>query len=153
MSTRYFNSIHESPLSGILDHDQASKLESVERVYPFRSNEYYLSLIDHKNPSDPIKRIILPDPQELTKTGTLDPSGEEGYTPIPGLQHKYPQTALLLVSNTCAGICRFCFRKRLFTGENPPPTCDMKRTIDYLQTQPDLTDVLLSGGDPLMLDA
>jgi lysine 2,3-aminomutase len=153
MSTRYFNSIHKSPLIEILDPDQVSKLESVERVYPFRSNEYYLSLINYNSPNDPIKRIILPDPQELAITGTLDPSGEEGYTPIPGVQHKYPQTALLLVSNTCAGICRFCFRKRLFTGENPPPTCDMKKAIDYLQAQPDLTDVLLSGGDPLMLDA
>ncbi|PWR72613.1 KamA family radical SAM protein [Methanospirillum lacunae] len=153
MSTKYYNSVHETSLSDVLDPDQVLKMEDVERVYPFRSNEYYLSLINHNNPNDPIKRIILPDPCELANPGSLDPSGEEEYSPLPGVQHKYPQTAMLLVSNTCGGICRFCFRKRLFTGENPPPICDTKKAVDYLQTQKDLTDVLLSGGDPLMLGA
>jgi len=151
MSTKYYTTLHESPLTENLNPDQLSELESVEQVYPFRSNEYYMSLINHENPNDPIRKIIVPDPLELKNTGSLDPSGEESYSPLPGLQHKYPQTAVLLVSNTCAGICRFCFRKRLFTGANPPPTCDIGKAIDYLQTKPDVTDVLLSGGDPLML--
>jgi len=153
MTTRYFNSIHESPLKESLDPEELSKIQSVEKVYPFRSNDYYLSLINQGNPHDPIRRIIVPDLKELENPGSLDPSSEDSYTPIPGVQHKYPQTALLMVSNTCAGICRFCFRKRLFTGENPPPVCDINKAIDYLQTQPDLTDILLSGGDPLMLGA
>ncbi len=153
MSTRYYNTLHESPLNENLNPGQLSALESVERVYPFRSNEYYLSLINQGNPNDPIRKIIVPDPRELSNTGSLDPSGEESYTPIPGVQHKYPQTALLMVSNTCAGICRFCFRKRLFTGANPPPICDIDKATDYLQSKPDVSDVLLSGGDPLMLAA
>jgi KamA family protein len=126
-------------------------MESVEKVFPFLSNEYYLSLMNPDDPTDPIRKIILPDAQELSNKGSLDPSGEESYTVIPGLQHKYQQTALLLVNNQCAGICRFCFRKRFFAGASPPPTCNICRAADYLQEKPEVTNVLLSGGDPLLL--
>ena len=131
--------------------DEFQKMESVEKKFPFSSNEYYLSLMNPADPTDPIKKIIMPDPRELTHEGSLDPSGEESYTVLPGLQHKYAQTALLLVNNQCAGICRFCFRKRFFTGNSPPATCNICRATDYLQEKPDVTNVLLSGGEPLLL--
>lgn len=153
MSTTYYSQLKQT---GLMDHigpEEFTALESVEKKYPFLSNDYYLSLINHNDPNDPIKKIIIPDKNELEHQGTLDPSSEQSYTVLPGVQHKYPQTAMLLVNNTCAGICRFCFRKRFFIGDNPPPTCNISQAAEYLQDKPDVTDVLLSGGDPLMLNA
>ena len=126
-------------------------LERVEDTFPFRSNDYYLSLINWEDPHDPIRKIVIPDPRELERIGSLDPSSEKKYTVIPGLQHKYPQTALLLVSDECGGICRFCFRKRLFLETDPEVAADIPRCMEYIRTHAEITNVLLTGGDPLAL--
>ena len=89
-------------------------MKHVTDKFPFYANDYYLSLIDWDDPDDPIRRIIIPHIQELEDWGRLDPSDEYSYTIVPGLEHKYNSTALLLVSDVCGGICRYCFRKRLF---------------------------------------
>lgn len=151
MSTAYYSNLDQTNLADFYDQSAFQDMKKVEKIFPFVSNDYYLSLMNHDNPSDPIRNIILPDIREIMSSGSLDPSQEESYTILPGVQHKYPQTVLLLVSNTCAGICRFCFRKRIFCGKKPPELCDIKKTADYLQTKPEVTDVLLSGGDPFML--
>ena len=153
MSTTYYSQLNQTSLVDSIHPDEFQKMESVEKLFPFSSNEYYLSLMNPSDPNDPIKKIIIPDPKEGQQTGSLDPSEEQSYTVFPGLQHKYPQTVMLLVNNTCGGICRFCFRKRLFNGKSPPILCDICRAVDYLQEKPDISDVLLSGGDPLMLAA
>lgn len=108
---RYINSLDRVRGLGTEEYE---RIKSVEEKFAFRSNEYYLSLIDWEDPDDPIKKIIIPSIDELEKWGRLDASAEVDYTVAPGLQHKYDQTALLLVSDQCAGFCRFCFRKRLF---------------------------------------
>ena len=151
MTVTYYTQLSQTGLSDRFQPEEFQKMESVEKVYPFVANEYYLSLMNPDDPADPIRKIILPDPRELAHKGSLDPSAEESYTVLPGLQHKYPQTALLLVNNACAGICRYCFRKRLFIGDSPPPTCNICKAADYLQEKPEVTNVLLSGGDPLLL--
>lgn len=119
--------------------------------FAFRANAYYLSLIDWDDPADPIRRIIVPDMQELEEWGRLDPSDEETYTVIPGLEHKYNSTALFLVSNVCEGICRYCFRKRVFI--NPQSAClkDVSAAVKYVKEHEEITNVLLTGGDPLAL--
>jgi L-lysine 2,3-aminomutase len=90
------------------------KMETVTDLFPFRSNSYYLSLIDRKDRHDPLKRIILPGSRELKTGGSRDPSCEKYSAKKPGLQHKYNQTGLLLLTDLCGGICHFCFGKRLF---------------------------------------
>ncbi|HPP77211.1 KamA family radical SAM protein [Methanospirillum sp.] len=102
-------------------------------------------------PNDPIKRIIFPDPGELNGSGSPDPSQEKKYTVQHGLQHKYPQTALLLLSDVCGGICRFCFRKRLFMDCERQTIRDYAPALGYVRDHPEVTDVLLSGGDPFIL--
>jgi lysine 2,3-aminomutase len=134
-----------------LKRGEREQIEQVERVFPFRSNNYYLSLIDWNDRDDPIRKIVIPDPEELNENGLLDPSFEQNYTVVPGLQHKYPQTALLLVSNTCGGVCRFCFRKRLFLGRAPEVVSDIPLCMEYIRSHPEITNVLLTGGDPLTL--
>ncbi len=126
-------------------------LKKVEDKFAFRANEYYLSLINWDNPEDPIKRIIIPSQEELENWGDLDASDEADYSVVPGLQHKYDQTAVLLVSDNCGGFCRFCFRKRLFLEGNREVIRDFSRDLDYIRENPEITNILISGGDPLSL--
>ena len=129
----------------------ARELERVTDKFPFRASDYYLSLIDWQNENDPLRAIVIPDARELDGWGKLDPSDEHAHTRLPGVQHKYPLTALLLVSDTCAGICRFCFRKRLFLQEQPETLTDLDAGLHYISRHLELTNVLLTGGDALML--
>ncbi|HTY53328.1 MAG TPA: radical SAM protein [Methanomicrobiales archaeon] len=127
------------------------RMETVCETFPFRASEYYLSLIDWDDPKDPLHRIVIPDPRELKGGGSLDPSCEKDYTRLPGLQHKYAETGLLLLSDVCGGICRFCFRKRLFIGRERETVRDVSDGIEYIRSHPGITNVLLTGGDPLTL--
>ena len=116
MSTTYYTRLNQTNLVDHINLEEFSELESVEKKYPFFSNDYYLSLMDPDDPNDPIRKIIIPDTKELLHQSSLDPSEEQSFTVLPGVQHKYPQTAMLLINNSCAGICRFCFRKRFFNS-------------------------------------
>ena len=139
--------------------DQVSSLSAAEREelkpvsdkFTFRTNEYYQSLIDWDDPDDPIRRIVMPDVQELGEFGELDASDESSYTALKGLEHKYADTALLLVNNVCGAYCRFCFRKRLFTDGNDETTNDVTDAIEYIKRHPEINNVLLSGGDPMIM--
>ena len=134
-----------------LSEREHCELKRVTDKFAFCSNDYYLSLIDWNDPKDPIRRIIIPNLQELDEWGRLDPSDEKTFTVIPGLEHKYNSTALLLVSNVCAGICRYCFRKRVFMESQNGCLEDIPAAIQYIKQHDEITNVLLTGGDPLML--
>jgi len=134
-----------------ISRDEKDALKQVTSRYIFRSNTYYLGLIDWSDPADPIRRLIFPDLEELEPWGSVDPSNEQDYTIMPGLQHKYRSTALLLVSKVCGGICRYCFRKRLFLGKQADILRDFPAALNYIKQHREITNVLLTGGDPLML--
>ena len=127
------------------------KMEEVALAFKFRANSYYLSLVNWEDENDPIKRIVLPDPAELEDEGPLDASLEASVTVAPGLEHKYERTAVLLVSNVCASLCRFCFRKRLFAPENKEVSPDLEPAFSYIREHPEIDNVLLTGGDSFML--
>src|SRR3990172_6721034 len=86
-----------------LSDAQKADLRPICDKFLFRTNEHYLSLIDWNDPADPIRRIVLPDPGELEPWGRLDPSDEARYTAAPGCEHKYRDTAVLLVNDVCGG--------------------------------------------------
>ena len=134
-----------------LSEAEKERLIPVTEKFDFRSNEYYLSLIDWDDPDDPIRRIIVPDLCELDEWGRLDPSNEQTYRVMPGLEHKYNSTALMLVSDVCEGICRYCFRKRLFIDNRDEYLRDPQAAFEYIRQHPEITNVLLTGGDPLIL--
>ncbi|KQC03415.1 MAG: radical SAM protein [Methanoculleus sp. SDB] len=147
-SPRY---IHRIDKIAQLTEEERDALKRVEEKFAFRSNDYYLSLIDWDDPDDPIRRIIIPDIAELEDWGKLDPSEESRYVVAPGLEHKYDQTALILVNDMCGGFCRYCFRKRLFLEKGREIIRDISPDIAYIASHPEITNVLLSGGDPLFL--
>ena len=134
-----------------LSEQEQAELKKVTDQFAFRSNDYYLSLIDWDDPNDPIRQIVIPHIQELDEWGRLDPSDEETYTIIPGLEHKYNSTVLLLVSNICDGICRYCFRKRVFIEPHEECLRDLPAALQYVKQHHEITNVLLTGGEPLIL--
>lgn len=127
-------------------------LHRVTDIYPMRINPYYLSLIKH--PGDPLWRQAVPDALELADTVCMeDPLNEENLSPVPNLVHKYPDRALFLVHNQCAVYCRFCTRKRKVGREAMHVSLKtIHAGLNYLQQTPAIKDVLVSGGDPLLLD-
>lgn len=145
---KYIRTLEKIPQFSQKEKD---RLKPVCDKFAMRANTYYLSLIDWDDPNDPIRRIILPDVGELKEWGQLDPSNEKAYTKVPGLEHKYEYTALLLVNHMCGGFCRFCFRKRIFMENNDETVTDIGPAIDYIRNHKKITNILLTGGDPLLL--
>lgn len=135
-----------------ISRDERRRLQWVVNRYPFRANDYYLSLIDWDDPNDPIRQLVIPKMEELEAWGVLDPSSESAVTVARGVQHKYSSTALLLVTDACAGYCRYCFRKRFFMPGGSETSADVSEGLDYIASNTEVKDVLLTGGDPLMLN-
>lgn len=150
MQVRHITSINSIDQ---LSESERHELSTVSTHYPFRSNDYYNKLINWSDPNDPIRRIIIPNLSELNIWGSLDASNEASVAILPGVQHKYEETVLLLVNDVCAGYCRFCFRKRLFLNGKEAGEINMniKPAIEYIFRHPEVTNVLLTGGDPLIL--
>jgi KamA family protein len=134
-----------------LEDEERKKLKQVTEKFMFRTNDYYQKLINWDDPEDPIRRIVIPDEAELSTWGRLDASDEEDYTVVPGLEHKYEFTALLLVNDVCGAYCRFCFRKRIFMNDNDEIVRDVTEGIDYIRKHTEINNVLLTGGDPLLM--
>ncbi|MEM2848731.1 MAG: KamA family radical SAM protein [Candidatus Bathyarchaeia archaeon] len=126
-------------------------LEAVVAKYPMKISKHYFNLIEEVD--DPIWRQCVPSPLELQDVyGVEDPLNEEGDSPIPGLVHRYPDRVLMCVSEHCATYCRFCTRKRIVGRSTFNPSVDLYlKYIEYVRNNPSIRDVLLSGGDPLLL--
>lgn len=127
--------------------------QAVASVYPCKVSGYYAGLIN--SPGDAIWRQCIPDPRELEDDVQLaDPLAEGILSPVPGLIHRYPDRVVLLVSNRCPVYCRFCMRKRHVGGEGDMPLNreTLEKSLEYIRLTPAIRDVILSGGDPLMLD-
>lgn len=132
----------------------AAAISEVSAIFPMAVTPYYASLFDSNNSNCPIRRQAVPDPAELIVSPgeTDDPLEEDRHSPMPGLIHRYPDRVLLLVSTECAVYCRHCSRKRMVGGSQQPITAEsISCAIDYIREHREIRDVLLSGGDPLML--
>jgi lysine 2,3-aminomutase len=116
---------------------------------------YFFNLIDAGDENCPIRRQVVPRVEE-TYTAPWemsDPCGEDSHSPVPGLVHRYPDRVLFLVTDRCAAYCRYCTRSRMVsnaTGYDFHP--EFERQIEYVRAHPEIRDVLLSGGDPLLLN-
>ena len=115
---------------------------------------YFFSLIDPEDPRCPIRRQSIPrvDEFRVSSAEMADPCGEDAHTPTPGLVHRYPDRVLLMVTETCAMYCRYCTRKRMVGEEHAPMNEErLAAAIKYIKSKKSIRDVLISGGDPLML--
>jgi lysine 2,3-aminomutase len=127
---------------------QAAK--RVAAQFPMRISPHYFELMH--GPDDPIARQVVPDIRELKDTTAHpDPLHEESQAPVPQIVHRYPHRVIFLVSNQCAVHCRFCMRKRRIDEDAQVPAHAIRQGIDYITNNPQINEVILSGGDPLML--
>ena len=145
---RYITKLDQ--LEGLSD-DERQRLEPVAERYAFRLNDYYAGLIDWSRRDDPIRQLVVPRDDELEDYGALDASDENANTVARGVQHKYNDTALLLCNEVCGAYCRYCFRKRLFMNDNDEATNDVSAGLDYIAQHAEISNVLLTGGDPLLM--
>lgn len=145
---KYITDINKIPM---LPEDERAKLKKITEKFVFRVNDYYLKLIDWNDPDDPIRKLVIPNEGELLEYGRWDASDEDTNYVVPGCQHKYRTTALLLVSEVCGAYCRYCFRKRLFRNDVKEAVMDVEPGLNYISQHPEINNVLLTGGDSLIL--
>ncbi|MEW9106823.1 KamA family radical SAM protein [Paenibacillus sp.] len=134
-----------------LPETERKRLKQITEKFVFRVNDYYLNLIDWKDPNDPIRKLVIPNTGELKEYGRWDASDEDTNYVVPGCQHKYSSTALLIVSEVCGAYCRYCFRKRLFRNDVQEAMSDVNPGLSYIAEHPEINNVLLTGGDSLIL--
>jgi lysine 2,3-aminomutase len=141
-------------LTELLDlpaHETAA-IRDIQSQFRFAISPYYFSLIDRDNPSDPIRRMIVPSSREADGGGSDDPLSEKDDQVAPGLSHRYPDRVLFVVTSFCSSYCRFCIRKRNWKNSDAASTrAQVDEAIAYLRAHEEVRDVLLSGGDPLTL--
>ncbi len=130
------------------------RLEKVGELYPIRINSYFLNLI--KGPNDPLWKQVVPTLEELDDyidgdTLIADPLNEEGDMPVPELVHRYPDRVLLMINNQCPIVCRFCTRKRKIGFPGVVTRETLRQGIEYIRNNPEIRDVIMSGGDPLLV--
>ncbi len=130
---------------------EREKLKQITEKFVFRVNDYYLNLINWDDPDDPIRKLVIPNTDELMEYGRWDASDEDTNYVVPGCQHKYESTALLIVSEVCGAYCRYCFRKRLFRNDVTEAVTDVEPGLQYIAGHPEINNVLLTGGDSLIL--
>ncbi|MEM1443708.1 MAG: KamA family radical SAM protein, partial [Verrucomicrobiota bacterium] len=115
---------------------------------------HFFNLIDREDPDCPIRRQIIPRVEEtqISPHEMADPCGEDSSMPVPGLVHRYPDRVLFLVTDRCASYCRYCTRSRVVSGAGEQTLrTDREAAFKYLEEHTEIRDVLLSGGDPLLL--
>lgn len=128
-------------------------LEAVAAQYAVSVSKESAALIA-RDPDGPVARQYLPDARELVQTPDelQDPIGDDAHSPVPGIVHRYPDRVLLKPVHVCAVYCRFCFRReKVGPGQELLGEDDMARAIDYIRNAPAVWEVILTGGDPLVL--
>lgn len=137
-----------------LSEQEAEQVRQVGERYRWAVSPYYLSLMDPTDPACPIKRQAIPCIEELHDTqGEEDPMGEENTSPVPAVTRRYPDRLIINVTNQCAMYCRHCQRRRnIGEVDRITPREQLQAALDYVRRNREIRDVLLTGGDALMLN-
>jgi lysine 2,3-aminomutase len=150
---RRLSELSEAGLAG------AAKQAALERVaahYAVAITPAMAALIDRTDPHDPIARQFVPDPAELElrPEENADPIGDDAHSPVAGIVHRYPDRVLLKLTGVCAVYCRFCFRREMIgPGAKPLTARQRDAALDYIAAHKEIWEVILTGGDPLVLSA
>jgi lysine 2,3-aminomutase len=152
---RTIRSMDDLEDAGLVDSGDKASLDAVAARYAVAITPAVAALIDRADPFDPIARQFLPDVSELVVTPEerADPIGDEAHSPVEGIVHRYPDRVLLKAVHVCPIYCRFCFRREM-VGPQGLGTLDadaMDTAFDYIRSHPEIWEVILTGGDPLIL--
>jgi lysine 2,3-aminomutase len=140
----------------LVPQERLNDLTAVATRYAVAITPAMADLIDPNNPDDPIARQFVPDARELEQHADerADPIGDQPFTPVEGIVHRYPDRVLLKLVNVCAVYCRFCFRREMVgPGRGGLSPQALAASLGYIGAHPEIWEVILSGGDPLVLSA
>jgi lysine 2,3-aminomutase len=142
---------------GFAPAGRRAALEAVAARYAVALPGALAELIDRNDPHDPIARQFVPDAAELDvrPEELADPIGDDAHSPVPGIVHRYPDRVLLKLTQICAVYCRFCFRREMVGPGRPGALtrAALDTALDYIRSRPQVWEVILTGGDPLVLSA
>ena len=142
---------------GLISSSQRAALDAVAARYAVALPPALTQLIDRSDPADPIARQFVPDAAELDHhPGEFaDPIGDDAHSPVEGIVHRYPDRVLFKLTHICAVYCRFCFRREMIGPDKPNALSPQKlaHALDYIRMHPEIWEVILTGGDPLILSA
>lgn len=142
---------------GLAAPDDLAALENVAQRYAIAITPHVAQLIDPNDSADPIARQYVPSADELETTNSenADPIGDHSHSPVEGVVHRYPDRVLFKLVHVCAVYCRFCFRREMVGPGKETSLNDEKyaRALGYIRSRPEIWEVILTGGDPLMLSA
>ncbi len=144
----------EIAAAGLIPEGTAEDIDAVRATYSVAIPDRVAALVDPSDPADPIARQFVPDIRELeaAEDELADPIGDEAHSPVPGLVHRYPDRVLLMPTLSCPVYCRYCFRRdRVGRAEGAPSAEDMETAFAYIAENPQIKEVILTGGDPLSL--
>lgn len=141
--------------AGLIAPERIAEIDAVAACYAVAVTPTVAALIDAADPADPIARQFVPDAAELESTPgeAADPIGDLSHSPIKGIVHRYPDRVLLTPLLTCPVYCRYCFRRERVGHEKALAPADLAAALDYVRTHEEVWEVILTGGDPLMLPA
>ena len=154
-NTRPLTTVSDLIDAGLAPAEAQAQLEQVAAGFRIRLSPAMQNALRPNVPLDPIAAQFLPDPRELTirPEELFDPIGDDAHSPVPGLTHRYPDRVILHVTRSCEVYCRFCFRREVVGDEGLLPDDDLDRALDYIARTPAIREVILTGGDPLVLSA
>lgn len=139
-----------------LTYDERAAIEATKAYFRWQITPYYASLMDRDDPNCPIRRQVVPKMDEMSDDigiEDLDPLEELAHSPVKNLVHNYKDRVAFCVAAECAVYCRYCLRKRMVgDGEYAMNKTEIQQGIDYIAAHPEINDVLLTGGDPLILN-
>jgi len=157
MTVSTLRSVAGLQAAGLVTEAQAARLAEVGAAYAIALPEPLARLIDPKDEADPIRRQYVPSAEELKffPGEAADPIGDARHSPVPGLVHRYPDRVLVKAASTCPVYCRFCFRREMVGPEKGEALtkADLDTVFAYISAHPEIFEVILTGGDPLMLSA
>lgn len=157
MPSKSLHSLADLVGAGLVSDARAKALDAVEARYSVAVTPEVAALVHRGNPDDPIGRQFLPDARELVTLPQerADPIGDDAHSPVPGVVHRYPDRVLLKLLAVCPVYCRFCFRRET-VGRGKGDllgAAQVEAALDYVAGRPEIFEVILTGGDPLMLAA
>lgn len=152
--TRRARALDDLVQAGVLTPERADSLAGVAERFQVAVTPAMLALIDPADPADPLARQFVPDPAEeiVAPEELADPIGDAAHAPVKGIVHRYPDRVLLSPLHVCAVYCRFCFRRETVGPEGGTLSdAELEAALDYIRRQPAIFEVILTGGDPLVL--
>lgn len=138
-----------------LSEREINTFSAERKCFPLSITPYYASLIDKNDENQPIRRTVVPviDEHIISSVESQDPLNESSCSPVPGIVHRYPDRVLFLVTNFCSVYCRYCTRSRMVGNHEHYNTHEQwEKAIEYIKSNKNIRDVLLSGGDPLTME-